>query len=444
MTRSFAHARNWAVALVLPFSLLVPRQARAHGTGESTAVIVEGPKADQVAGWIEDRVQAPDTLVEGDAFRDALRTRKALPLRSATASAARDAQLIARVRSAAREHNVDRAVLVDMRPSSGASRVHVWAVDLRHPGALVDTEITLPASATAVDETRAILGLLPPSASPPSVDAASAAPDPPQPTESPALTPTPETAPAPDADRVAPAAGPYRAAPLVTLQAALGVGMRHFSYVDRISPALRPYDLDAAPLAAVSAAIYPLAFTRVPVLRDLGLTGEYAQAFGVSSEDATGTHVGTTWQSFDVGAIERIPLARALTAHLSLGYGGDDFQFTQSLASAALPGVAYRFVRAGGDLRFEFLRAFAAFAGASYLDILDTGATGQLFPRESVGGIEAHVGATFAVTPHWQASVGAAYTRFFYSFNPVPGDASVAGGALDEQTRVLAAFAYLM
>jgi hypothetical protein len=445
MTRSFVHARSWAAALVLPFALLVTRQARAHGTGESTAVIVEGPKADQVAGWIEDRVQAPDTLVEDDAFREALRTRKALPLRAATASAARDAQLIARVRSAAREHNVDRAVLVDMRPTSGASRVHVWAVDLRHPGALVDTEITLPATATAIDETRAILGLLPPSTSSP--DASSPAADsqpPPPPTESPAPTSPPATAPVPDADRVAGAAGPHRAPPPITLQAALGVGMRHFSYVDRISPALRPYDLDAAPLAAVSAAIYPLAFTRVPVLRDLGLTGEYAHAFGVSSEDATGTLVGTTWQSFDVGAIERIPLARSLTAHLSLGYGGDDFQFTQSLASAALPGVAYRFVRAGGDLRFEFLRAFAAFAGGSYLDILDTGATGQLFPRETVGGVEAHVGASFAVTPHWQASVGAAYTRFFYSFNPVPGDASVAGGALDEQTRVLAAFAYLM
>jgi len=32
----------------------------------------------------------------------------------------------------------------------------------------------------------------------------------------------------------------------------------------------------------------------------------------------------------------------------------------------------------------------------------------------------------------------------FYSFNPAPGDPSVAGGALDEQTRILAGFSYLM
>jgi hypothetical protein len=32
----------------------------------------------------------------------------------------------------------------------------------------------------------------------------------------------------------------------------------------------------------------------------------------------------------------------------------------------------------------------------------------------------------------------------FYSFNPLPGDTSVAGGALDEQTRLLAGFSYRM
>jgi len=234
---------------------------------------------------------------------------------------------------------------------------------------------------------------------------------------------------------------------MLSLQAAMGVGMRHFSYVDRLTPSLRPYDLDAAPLASITATAYPLALlTRVPVIRDLGITGEYAQAFAVSSQDSSGNHVGTTWQSFDVGAIERIPLTRAVMLHVSLGYGGNDFQFDQSLASAgaALPGVAYRFMRAAADLRVELLSALAVFAGGSYLDVLDSGAMGQLFPRETVGGVEAHVGASYAFTPHWQASLGAAYTRFFYSFNPVPGDASVAGGALDEQTRVQAAFAYLL
>jgi len=429
----------------LSLVLFAARTASAQGAGQSTAVVVEGPRADQVAGWVEDRVQAPDTLVEGDTFREALRARGALPLHGATTSAAKDAQLVARVRSAAREHNVERVVLIDLHKTATATRVHVWAVDLKHPGAVVDSDASLSASATLIDETRAVLALLPQaSASAPAPAEAPQTTDPPAPTapSEPVLSPS---AAVPDADRSTPAAARPSAGPLLSLQAAMGVGMRHFSYVDRLTPTLRPYDLDAAPMASVSATVFPLELTRIPVLRDLGVTGEYARAFATSSQDSAGTHVGTTWQSFDVGAIERIPLMRALLANVSLGYGGNDFQFDQGLAAgAALPGVAYRFVRVGAGVRVELPLAFAVFAGGSYMDILDTGATGQLFPRETVGGVEGHLGVSYAVTRHWQASLSAAYTRFFYSFNPVPGDASVAGGALDEQTRVQAAFAYLL
>jgi hypothetical protein len=425
-----------------PSLVLIAPPASAQEPGESTAVVVEGPGGEEVAVWLEDHVQAPDTLVESDAFRGALRARGALPLHLATGSSRRDALLIARARSAAREHNVDRAVLVDVTRTATATRAHVWVVELRHPGALVDSEVSLPPAASTIDQTRAILGLLraPATSSLPADDSVEAR------AASPAATPaaapvTPAAAPE-TPDRTATTAGPHGVAPLLSLQAALGVGMRHFSYVDRVTPALRPYDLDAAPLASITATVYPFAFTGAPVVRDLGLTGEYAQAVGITSQDSTGAHVDTSWRTFDVGAVERIPLTRSVMAHVSAGYGGNDFQFGQSLASATLPGVGYRFLRIGGDVDVGFLSDFDAFAGGSYLDILETGATGQIFPRESVGGLEAHVGLSYALSPHWQASIGAAYTRFFYSFNPVPGDVNVAGGALDEQTRALAAFAY--
>jgi hypothetical protein len=233
--------------------------------------------------------------------------------------------------------------------------------------------------------------------------------------------------------------------PFLDLQAAFGVGMRRFSYVDRVTPSLRPYDLSAAPMASVAATVYPFVFTRAPILRDFGVTGDYAQAFAISSEDSTGARVGTTWQSFDVGATERIPLTRALAASISASYGGDDFQFDQSLAGGAaeLPSVAYRFVRTGADLRVRLPFAFSASGGGSYLDILSTGYTEEIFPRESVGGVEGHLGLSCWVARSWEASLGASYTRVFYAVNPVPGDASVAGGALDEQTRILAGLAYV-
>ena len=445
MARWISAARFCTTALAISGLLLWTPGARAQGTGETVAVVVEGKGGDSVAGWLEDRVRAPDTLREGDALRAALRSRGALPLHAAAAGGPRDTQLVAKVRAAAREVGVDRAILVDLHRTASADRVHVWAIDLRHPGAMVDTDVTLPKTATPVDATRAIVGLLP--AAPPSEAAPAAAVSraAAEPVAGPAAVP-PSVNEAPQADQVAAPPIPDGPGSLLSVGASMGVGMRHFSYVERVTTALRPYDLAAAPIAAVTAVVYPLSFTRLPVLRDFGLAGEYARAFAVSSRDSVGTQVGTTWQSFDVGATERLHLARAVTANLSLGYGGNDFEFDQSLSSAvaALPSVAYRFVRAGADVHVTFLSSFTAFGGGSYMDILDTGYTAQLFPRESVGGVEGHLGASYAFTKNWQASLSAAYTRVFYSVNPVPGDASVAGGALDEQTRVLASFSYLM
>lgn len=434
--------RCGAVTLLFSGLLLWTSVARAQGKGEAVAVVVEGSDADAVAGWIEDRVRAPDVLHDGDVLRAALRSRGALPLRGAASSGPRDAQLVARTRAAASVVGVERAILVDLHRTARGTRVHVWTVDLREPSAGVDTELTLPPRATAIDETRAVLGLLPRPTEPAAASESKDGPVAPPPDGR--ADPAPATIPEPDRGAAAPASSGDGA--LLSAQAALGVGMRHFSYVQRVTSTLRPYNLGAAPLAALSAAVYPLSFTGVPVLRDLGLTGEYARAFAVSSQDSGGTSIGTTWQSFDVAATERIALGRAVLVNLSLGYGGDDFQFQQALsgATAALPSVAYRFVRAGADVHVTFLSAFTAFAGGSYLDILDSGYTAQLFPRESVGGVEGHLGASYDLTKSWQASVSAAYTRFYYSVNPVPGDNSVAGGALDEQTRVLAALAYRM
>ncbi|HEX8792773.1 MAG TPA: hypothetical protein VF765_17630 [Polyangiaceae bacterium] len=417
------------------------------------AVVVEGEHADQVTGWLEDRVIAPDTLREGDAFRTALRAKGAPALHVAEGNNARDAQLVARASAAAREVGVDRAILVDVRPTPHATRVHVWHIDADKSQAVVDTDLTLPPAASAVYTTRAVIALAPPAeaapAEPPRTEAtapATTTPAMPPVASTAPVAPPPDPAPSPEPDRAGATPPPPGDSSLFSVRAAIGAGMRHFSYVDRITPSLRPYDLAAAPVAVASGVVYPLAPTRIPFVRDFGITGEYSQAFALASQDSGGNRVGTSWQSFDVGATERIPLPRGLTANVSEGYGGDDFQFTDGLAAgaAALPSVSYRFVRVGVEVRYPFLSVFAAWAGGSYLDVLSSGYTAQLFPRETVGGVEAHLGASWRLAKSWALSLSGAYTRFFYSFNPALGDATVAGGALDEQTRVLAGFAYVM
>lgn len=451
-------AAAWgALALV---STSVDARAAAR-KGQVVAIVVEGAHADQVAGWLEDRVVAPDTLKEGDAFRAALRAKGAPTLHAAAGNDARDVQLVSRASAAARDVGVDHAILVDVRSSPRGTRVHVWHIDAQKNQAVVDTDLTLPPTASATYTTRAVLALAPPaegSSAEPARTEATASPLASPVAESPAAQPPPPVAPAtadvgsptaqpaPEPD-LAPTTRPQQGdSSLLSVRAALGAGMRHFSYVDRITSSLRPYDLAAAPVAVASGVVYPLAPTRLPVLRDFGITGEYSQAFALASQDSAGNRVGTTWQSFDVGATERIALPRGLLANVSAGYGGDDFQFTDALAggAAALPSASYRFVRVGADVRYGFLSVFAAWAGGSYLDVLTSGYTAELFPRETVGGVEAHLGASWRLAKSWELSLSGAYTRFFYSFNPVPGDASVAGGALDEQTRVLAGFAYVM
>jgi hypothetical protein len=442
MTRRFHASRVRAAALVAASIVSsLCGAARAERKGQVVAIVVEGANADEVAGWLEDRVRAPDTLKEGDAFREALRARGALPLRPAGGNGARDAQMIARAHAAAGDLGVDQIILADVHKTPRATRVHVWRIEARTEEAVVDSDISLLPSASAIEETRAILAVAPLPSGPV---------EPPAPVAPPAapgswpLAATVDAAPA--HDRVTTPAPAASDSSLLSAQAGLGVAMRHFSYVDRVTPSLRPYDLGAAPMATVAAVVYPLASTRTPFVRDLGIAGSYGQAFALASEDSAGDRVGTTWRSFDVGATERIALTRALQANVSAGYGGDDFQFTQNLAggAAALPSVAYRFVRVGGDVRLRFLSAFSAFGGGSYLDVLTSGYTGQLFPRESVGGVEGHLGMSYLLAKNWEVSLNASYLRMFYSFNPVPGDASVAGGALDEQTRIVAGFSYLM
>ncbi|HEY6460463.1 MAG TPA: hypothetical protein VIY73_09940, partial [Polyangiaceae bacterium] len=163
-----------AVAVVVALAAWAgPATARADGKaqpeasghasakGEAVAVVVEGAHADVVAGWIEDRVRAPDTLKNGDVFHGVLGAKGALPLRRAADSAVRDVDLLVRTRAAAKEAGVDRAILVDVRKTPHATRIHVWHIDADSGSALVDSDVTLPPSATAIEESRVVLALAP-------------------------------------------------------------------------------------------------------------------------------------------------------------------------------------------------------------------------------------------------------------------------------------------
>jgi hypothetical protein len=238
--------------------------------------------------------------------------------------------------------------------------------------------------------------------------------------------------------------GGTRAGDLFAVRVAVEAGSRSFAYSDRVTPTLRSYTLVAAPLGLVDAELYPLARTRLAGLKDFGVTFDYAQAFALSSDDSTGTPVNTAWSLFDVGARERIHVGRAWLLGLHAGYGQMTYSFDGSLGTPAiLPGVQYQVVRGGADARVALGR-FSIYAYGSYLDVLATGPIGGYFARESVAGLEGRLGLARDLGRGFEVSLEVAYTRYFYAFNPEPGDPYVAGGASDQMAFGSLGLAYVL
>ncbi len=408
--------------------------------------VADGREGEGLVRSLASRLPASYVASDAHGFRAALSRGATLGLAPALKSRDADSQLVARAVAAARSARVDLAVLVVVRRTKRERIAHVWVVNSRNDGPLVDEDVALaPSSDTTVATAStwlAIASTFPAEAEPTNAPPEAAAP---------ANVPAPPTASidkaarsgAPDESRDAlPPAGGDAAPPLFHLGAAVQGGSRHFSYVDRLTPTLRPYDVWLVPMAAIEGELDPFARSGSRWLERLGLAADYARAFGVSSADSAGTHVSATWQTFHVDVRERIPVAATVMLGAHAGYGGIDFTFDGEVdATSHLPSVVYRFVRVGADGQMR-LGGFVLGMDASYLAVQSTGAMGALFPRESVGGVEAHVSAMRSLTRSLDATVDLAYTRFFYDYRPEPGDAFVAGGALDQMAYASAGLAY--
>jgi hypothetical protein len=323
----------------------------------------------------------------------------------------------------------------------------VWLVDASGDGAAeIDEEVTVGAGASTAEQGDAAWSVL-------AADLGAGADTGPSPSSPPAATEESTASPNPsapsDADRgpsneaaSEPRAG--RKDSLFSIRAAIMSGSRNFSYVDRLTPTLRSYALFAAPMGLVDADVYPFVRTGLPVLRDLGITGDYARAFGLSSDDSTGTSVSASWSLFDVGVHERLPVGDSWLVGLGAGYGEMAYTFDGALATtAAFPGFQYHLVRFGGDARVT-LGPFSVYGYGSYLDVLSTGPEGGYFAHATVGGLEGRLGLSRDLGHGFEVSFEVAYTRFFYTLNPQPGDAYVAGGALDQMAFASLGVGYML
>jgi hypothetical protein len=401
---------------------------------------------DEVASRVASRLTAPYVARDPAPLRRSLTAARAPSLAAASKESAKDAKLVSRAWLAVRRAHADAAVLVYVRRSKQEVSAHLWLIEAKGDGAsTLDQEITLPAGASAADVTDAIWTTLAPDLSSPGAPAPESTA--PQSKDLPATPkgveitqPTTAVAPSPEPPSP-PAREPERAADrrtrkdaLFVVRALVEVCTRHFSYLDRVTSSLRSYDLLAAPLVGVHGELFPLSRTKVPVLKDVSVIGDYRLAFGLSSTDATGDSVSTSWSSFDVGARERVHLNESLALGLHGGYGQNDYTFGAVSEGTTLPDVQYRFVAAGLDANLTLSR-LSLYLSGSYLGVLSAGLIGTYFPRATLGGVEGTIGVAYSLAYGFELSLEVAYTRFFYSMNPEPGDAYVAGGALDQMGR---------
>jgi hypothetical protein len=356
--------------------------------------------------------------------------------------------LVRAVENVAKSAGVDVSVLAQVRRTRTHRSVHVLVVPTNDPTRVVEREIALGKARDPAGDAIAVhdvvVPLLTGVANPPVAHAA----------EPPAATTAPARAVASAVDvrpgvptKDAPAAGPAPSSAgidhaLFVVSAEGGALTRHFDYVDKLTPELRSYNLSVAPMAVIGGEIYPLGHASSNVI-DFGLVGSYGRSFFAQSAASSGPKLDTTWSQFDAGICARLRTGQHGPVFAArVGYGGAAFSFSDPGPLAdGLPDVSYRFVRAGLDARVPFGR-FAVNAGADYLYIVSAGMVADRFPRASVGGVSAQLGAAFEIVPGLEARAGARYERFFYALSPVPGDRDVAGGALDEMAYATLGLAY--
>jgi hypothetical protein len=221
---------------------------------------------------------------------------------------------------------------------------------------------------------------------------------------------------------------------IVVANVAFELGGRRFDYKDALSPNTSSYGVLGAPMPSVGVEVYPAARTKIPIVRDLGLTMRFAHAFGLSSTTDDGTEVTTGWTRIGGGLRARFHPGSHGGPMIGVSGGIDFLQFNFDTAGpidGSVPSVTYAALRAGVDARIPFWR-MALLLDFGYDGALSAGAVHDRFRDSTVGGIDLGVGLALGLGAGFELRLRSHYTRYFYKFHPKLGDAYVAGGALDE------------
>jgi uncharacterized protein YbjQ (UPF0145 family) len=421
-----------ALITVLGALVLAPAYAWAAGAAKAIAVHVEGYEVESTRSAVLAVMPLRLRVIDTATFTSALAKEGQRGSFGPTLAQARQRdKALAKIRKAAAATSADAILVVRVRKSGGGFVATVLLVD-QIPGDLtVDEELTLPSGDDARKAAfhKVLDSHLEQLAGPKPESSAAAASTAATPTTSatPGAPPPEDTTGAREKNKVSTA--------ILVASVAFEIGGRRFAYSDPITANTRDYDVFGAPMPAIGLEVYPAAGTKIPFLRDLGLTGSFSRAIGISSATKSGTTLDTTWMRFGGGLRARFRPGSAdgpvIGVNGGINFTSFSFEASDAALTASAPNVTYASLRGGVDARIPFWR-MALLLDAGYDGALSAGEVHDRFTGAKVGGLDFGAGLAILIAAGFEARLTAHYTRYFYAFDPVPGDAYVAGGALDE------------
>lgn len=210
---------------------------------------------------------------------------------------------------------------------------------------------------------------------------------------------------------------------------------RSLSFSDDLFDNVRDYSLQLAPALGAHLRWYPGAHFSEKWPAHLGIEGSVQGVLGVTSEDPDGGSYDSSAMAWFVGAVGRIPLKRHTAFRLRLGYGQQSFVLDDDGDGnpAPFPSVDYRFVRLGAGMRLGIIDRLYLELDLAYRIVMDAGEifSDAFFPRAKAGGFDFQAGIPVRVWQGLYVVPGFVLTRYHYDLRVEPGDALIAGGAVD-------------
>jgi hypothetical protein len=416
------------VAFWLASLLVTVVTSRAQGDALPPAVVVipDGTPAPSTLATIEQVVSTRMTFTDHTDFLVALKALRVPVIGLPPGEQALDA-----IRHVAREQDVAAVVVVRVSATPRGRQVAVEVIDAKRGSFYAVHRLRLPPRPSPADKTKfdALLDdldtFLPPAPTP-----AVAGKPPETPAPAPPSPPPPPPA-APEPQPNAPGLrGDGAAYARVVAELDFDGGGRQFAYNDGLTKNLRSYSLGLAPGAAFWFEAYPFGGVAPPLL-DLAVVGDVRGNSAPS--EATGTAViASTWIRFDAGLRYRVQVGSSshpVVFAASAQYAREAFTFSPE--GSNYPAAIYSCMSLGLDGRVP-IGASGITWSAAYLPVLSSASENTNFRGTTAEGVEVSLGVAVHLTRGFELQARGIYTRFFLSYDPQPGDAYVAGGALDQ------------